>query len=145
MLCDKHGNWVDRFLKNAVTCFVSALNESEWIRSRMILRYFVALVSSGALLAATVLSLLHKILDSAIDISQISKDPSGRSWQPYTDFLTYMVLIALPWGGDSLFTEADWNVFVDKVKQYIKNRPLQEDPGTCPFLAPIRENDLAAQ
>ena len=30
----------------------------------------------------------------------------GRRWQPYTDFLVYSALMALPWGGPDLAQSA---------------------------------------
>lgn len=35
----------------------------------------------------------------------LAADPEGddgRSWQPYADYLVYMTLMALPWGGAEL-------------------------------------------
>jgi len=126
---------------------MNAIKEAEVIRARMLTRSLVGLVTSRVLSPSSVLNFLTNVIDSATSISGKSEDRIGRSWQPYTDFLTAIALISLPWGGGSIFGESadHWMQFAEKVDGYIESRPIQRDTSISPLLAPTKDSDDAAQ
>ena len=91
-----HREWVTGLLERMKAVFCSAMQDSDRIRSRMLLRFFVHLASVQVLDAVCVRALLNQIVDSAMAIARTTDDASERSWQPYTDFIVYSTLIALP-------------------------------------------------
>lgn len=124
-----------------------ALLESHLMKARMLLRFFACLVAGRVVTAKSVRELMHTIVEAALHLAKSTNDASGRSWQPYTDFIVYTVLIALPWGSTVIFEDAPaaWEALCTKVDDYISNRPIQRDSATSPFLAPPKENDVPAQ
>ena len=113
----------------------------------MLLRFFVHLAGVQVIEAVCVRALLNQMVDSAMTIARTADDASGRSWQPYTDFVVYSALISLPWGATVVFgaDSEEWNAFSAKIDAYISQRPIQRDISTSPFLASLKENDVASQ
>jgi hypothetical protein len=54
-------------------------------------------------------------------------DPSGLTWQPWSDQLVYMVLGALVWGGLALQEgcPAEHSSLLEAVSTYMAARPMQ--------------------
>lgn len=59
-----------------------------------------------------------------------------RIWQPYTDFLVYISLMALPWGGSELADSAptDLNGLLVEAEKYMELRPSSHTRALRPFL-----------
>lgn len=72
---------------------------------------------------------------------------SGRLWQPYTDYLVYAALMALPWGGAELAESApsDLERLFGGVEAYMAARPRASQPALRPFLRPKDADDIPAQ
>ena len=90
------------------------------------------------------------------NLAGLTADDSGRTWQPYTDFLVYAALMALPWGGPELMggDEADGggggvgpeaSRLFDMAREYMEMRPRAAQPGLAPFFAETSPEDAAAQ
>jgi hypothetical protein len=71
----------------------------------------------------------------------------GRSWQPYTDQLVYMALVALPWGGPELGEPLPGEVeaLLAAADDYVRKRPRSSQPSLRPFAAAIKEHDPVAE
>lgn len=71
----------------------------------------------------------------------------GRSWQPYTDHLVYMALVALPWGGPELGEPLPGEVeaLLAAADDYMGKRPRSSQPSLRPFAAAIKEHDPVAE
>jgi nuclear cap-binding protein subunit 1 len=72
---------------------------------------------------------------------------SGRLWQPYTDYLVYAALMALPWGGAELAESApsDLERLFGGVEAYMAARPRASQPALRPFLRLKDADDIPAQ
>lgn len=55
------------------------------------------------------------------------RDPSGLTWQAWSDQLVHLVLGALVWGGPQLKTAAaeEHESLMQKIQQYMDSRPVQ--------------------
>ncbi len=78
------------------------------------------------------------------------KSDEGRQWQPYTDYLVYSALMALPWGGPELVAGAAdgddrLGPLFEDVERYMGLRLRQRQPGLAPFSAPLDDEDVAAR
>ena len=78
------------------------------------------------------------------------KTDEGRQWQPYTDYLVYSALMALPWGGSELAAGAAdgddrLGPLFEACEQYMGLRMRQRQPGLAPFSAPLDDDDVAAR
>lgn len=73
-------------------------------------------------------------------------DPTGVSWQPYSDFLVYSVLAALPWCASDLGGEcpAEFASLMAATQSYMDARPSTHDAYLQPFYGSRSETDLAA-
>ena len=58
-----------------------------------------------------------------------------RIWQPYTDYLVYIVLMALPWGGPDLAetAPAEMEKLLAEAEKYMDLRPTAHTPALRPF------------
>ena len=56
-------------------------------------------------------------------------------WQPYADYLVYIALMALPWGGPDLAEGApqDLERLLAEVGKYVALRPASHTPALRPF------------
>ena len=59
----------------------------------------------------------------------------SRLWQPYSDYLVYSVLIALPWMATELAegTHEGLQALLASVAAYMQLRPRQHQPEMSPF------------
>ncbi len=76
-----------------------------------------------------------------------TEDPSGRTWQRFTDAVVQAALLALPWGGIDLWPEMPPSAHAQlhgQVQAYLDARPLQESPALGPFFQPLDEEDVLA-
>lgn len=71
----------------------------------------------------------------------------GRAWQPYTDFLVYSALLALPWGGAELAESVpdELGALLSAVDAYMARRPRAAQPSLRPFAAAIKDDDAVAE
>eukprot|EP00803_Ostreobium_quekettii_P001012 evm.model.scf_516.7 EVM.evm.TU.scf_516.7 scf_516:63384-73886(+) len=141
--------FVQSLVEHANEQFSSALEACEWSKARMLLRLLVALTVSNVVAPSSIVELLGLLVDAALTCAKETGkgDPSGRSWQPWSDYLVYIVLMALPWGGIELAESAPAEVeeLLDKVGKYMEVRPLSNDPALRPFNGAVKANDLAAR
>ncbi|EIE25257.1 ARM repeat-containing protein [Coccomyxa subellipsoidea C-169] len=117
-------------------------------RARLLLRFFAALVVANVLHASSVLAALLSVVDAASAIASAGGGgDSGRLWQPYTDYLVYAALMALPWGGAELAESApsDLERLFGGVEAYMAARPRASQPALRPFLRPKDADDIPAQ
>lgn len=99
------------------------------------------------ILPSSIVELIEILVDTALNTSMNSNDKTGQSWQPWTDYLIYIVLIALPWGGPELLDSVsnELNNIFDKIQSYFEIRPIKFDKTLRPFLTHIKENDYSAE
>eukprot|EP00798_Chlamydomonas_sp_ICE-L_P025486 gene25486-11144_t len=71
-------------------------------RARLLLRFFAALADVKVLHPSSVISLMDSLVEAASCCAADASDKSGHTWQPWTDFLVYIVVAALPWAGAEL-------------------------------------------
>lgn len=120
-------------------------------KARLLLRFLTSLVVPGVVQPSSVLSVLKTLVDVAINTADASissgADTDGRTWQPYTDQLVYMALMAIPFGGSELSdaSGAELNDLVSAAESYLNKRPRSVQPGLRPFAASVTENDLLAE
>jgi len=121
-------------------------------RARLVLRFLCALVVTGVVQPTDALAAVQSFVDTANTIltqaSSSSASPSSSStWQPYTDWLVYSALIALPWGGPELaggIGDQALQHLLTSAKSYIDTRPTQSTTSFKPFAAAVKEDDLVA-
>ncbi|GFH23184.1 MIF4G domain-containing protein, partial [Haematococcus lacustris] len=115
--------------------------------ARLLLRWLASLPPVSLLHASEVAGLLQALVQRALDVSKQGVDPSGHSWQPWSDWLVGSVLAALPWAGAELSVAcpAEWAALSGLVEAYLAARPIQFSEELRPFTAATREGDMAAQ
>lgn len=139
-------DFVKGLIQQASSEFYTSLQTANRHRARLLLRLFAALVVSNVLLPSSVVECLDSLVTYANSYLD-SEDASGRSWQPWTDFMVSSVLLALPWGASELADSAptEFSEIFTKAEKYVRNRPIQNDSALRPFLASIKEDDEAAK
>lgn len=123
------------------------LRAEDYCKGRLLLRFFASLVVTKVLSSASLISLLRSFVDKAFEIaSKAETDDDGRSWQPYTDYVVYMALVALPFGSSELVAQAKEEIFelVRVSDEYLTKRRRSFQPALRPYAAPIEENDCLA-
>jgi len=144
----ENGELVKKLLKAICDEFVLSLQEASLLRSRMLIRLLCAFIPWRVITTQSLFNLLNRILDRVLNLFESNGDPTGRSWQPWTDHLVHIVLMGLPWGGTDLMQgelQEQWTQLFQKIQTYIDGRPIHRDVCLSPFLAPIKENDTAAR
>ncbi len=65
-----------------------------------------------------------------------AEDPSGLTWQPWTDSLVHSVVMALPWAGSELADSApaDMERLSGEIDKYLAARPAQVSADLRPLL-----------
>lgn len=117
-------------------------------RARLLLRFAASLVATNVVHAASMLATLRTVVDAALGVADASPaGDDGRSWQPYTDQLVYMALVALPWGGPELGEPLPGEVeaLLAAADDYVRKRPRSSQPSLRPFAAAIKEHDPVAE
>jgi nuclear cap-binding protein subunit 1 len=74
-------------------------------------------------------------------------DPSGATWQPWTDFLAYAAMAALPWCGRELAAACpdQLSELLQKIETYVTVRPVQLDKLLQPMSGARGEVDMASK
>ena len=106
-------------------------------RARLLVRFLGCLVAPGVVSGASAARMLRVLLEAAMAaaVEGGSADPSGATWQPYSDFLAYCALAALPWCGGDLAGSApdELQGVLDVAEAYMEVRPIQFDALLAPF------------
>ncbi|GMH33943.1 hypothetical protein BSKO_01777 [Bryopsis sp. KO-2023] len=139
--------FVKELLQKANDDFSAALSKPDIHRARLLFRLFASLVASNVLLPSSLVELIDVLLNAVISTLETTQDSTGRSWQPWTDYIVNIILMALPWGGSELADSApaEFTSVFEKVEKYANERPIQNDVALRPFLASIKEDDIAAK
>ncbi|KAJ9529912.1 hypothetical protein QJQ45_022282 [Haematococcus lacustris] len=150
LLNTEQPGWVTSLLAAATTALNTALaspQPAEHDAARLLLRWLASLPPVSLLHASDVAGLLQALVQRALDVSKQGVDPSGHSWQPWSDWLVGSVLAALPWAGAELSVAcpAEWAALSGLVEAYLAARPIQFSEELRPFTAATREGDMAAQ
>jgi nuclear cap-binding protein subunit 1 len=120
-------------------------------KARLLLRFMASLVVPGVVQPSSIVSALKTLVDVAVTTAETSpktgNDTDGRTWQPYTDQLVYMALMAIPFGGSELSAASGTalNELVSAAESYLEKRPRSSQPGLRPFAASVTENDAVAE
>lgn len=144
--------FVAEILEQAGSELNDALQDPKLFRkARLLLRFLTSLVVPGVVQPSSILSSLKTLVDVAVSTAHASlnsaSDTDGRTWQPYTDQLVYMALMAIPFGGSELSAAsgAALNELVAAADIYLEKRPRSSQPGLRPFAASVTENDILAE
>ncbi len=144
--------FVAEILEQATSELNEALQNPKLFRkARLLLRFLTSLVVTGVVQPSSVLAVLKTLVDVAVNTAETSpksgNDADGRTWQPYTDQLVYMALMAIPFGGSELSAAsgAALNDFVAAAESYLEKRPRSSQPGLRPFAASVTDNDMLAE
>eukprot|EP00210_Caulerpa_lentillifera_P002221 g2134.t1 len=144
----EYSELIEKLLMKIRDEFILALQDSVLLRSRILLRLLCAFIPWRIITPHSFLNLLNQIMEHVMNVLNTNEDPTGRSWQPWTDHLVHIILISLPWGGTTLLQGdllQEWNQLFQNAQTYINDRPIQRDASLSPFVAPIKENDTAAR
>jgi nuclear cap-binding protein subunit 1 len=148
--------FVAEILEQATSELNTALQNPKLFRkARLLLRFLTSLVVPGVVQPSSVVFALKTLVDVALNKAETSAnnsggdnitDTNGRTWQPYTDQLIYMSLMAVPFGGSELSAASGvaLNDLVTAAESYLEKRPRSSQPGLRPFAASVSENDLLA-
>ncbi|KAK9820118.1 hypothetical protein WJX72_006327 [[Myrmecia] bisecta] len=140
--------FVAKLVADAHAEFLQALAAGERHKARMLLRFFASLVVSNVLHPSSVMATMQAVVDTAQEIAPAGdQSDSGRQWQPYSDHLVYMALMALPWGGSELADSApsEMERLFTAVEGYMTLRPRAEQPALRPFYEAADDEDVPAQ
>jgi len=121
---------------------------SQTRKARLLVRFLTALVVPGVVQPAAAFSLLEGLVNAALRVaSSPGGDDDGRTWQPYTDSLVYMALMALPFGGPELAEALPERLtgLLDIVDAYMAKRPRSTQPALRPFAAAVKDDDILAE
>lgn len=144
-------DWVDSLVRRAVEECSKALEAGGEgrDRARLLARWLSCLVGPGVVTGTSAARLLLDLVGAANKAAEAgaATDPSGGTWQPWTDHLAYCALGALPWAGADLATSApgDLGVLMDAIEKYMGARVVEHDGALAPFQpAALPEGDSAA-
>jgi nuclear cap-binding protein subunit 1 len=140
--------FVAELLDQAGSELNEALQDPKLFRkARLLLRFLTSLVVPGVVQPSSVLSSLKTLVDVAVNTASSGTDSDGRTWQPYTDQLIYMALMAIPFGGSELSAAsgAALNELVAAAESYLDKRPRSSQPGLRPFAANVTDDDMLAE
>eukprot|EP00879_Flechtneria_rotunda_P004302 GHRR01004551.1.p1 GENE.GHRR01004551.1~~GHRR01004551.1.p1 ORF type:complete len:331 (+),score=100.15 GHRR01004551.1:122-994(+) len=128
LLHSENPDWVAALLSDAGKRFESELAAGDVRGPRLLLRLFSCLTGTSVLHSADVLGLMERVLEVAQAQATAGVDPSGLTWQLWSDQLVYAVLGGLVWGGAHLAgpVAADQHSRVlDRAAEYMAARPIQ--------------------
>ncbi|KAL3143241.1 hypothetical protein ABBQ38_002092 [Trebouxia sp. C0009 RCD-2024] len=145
---------VNMLLDKACEGLNQALATGDRYRARLLLRLLAGLTTANVVSMPSMFATLNHIVSTAVQVLQGTLDAgtkaeAGRRLQPYTDFLVYSAVIALPWLAPELqHLESDPEGFItfsDSVQQYLEIRPNSSSQDALnPFtLAGTAEDSLA--
>ena len=99
------------------------------VRARVLTRFLVMLSTVGVVQRREVMEYLASLLSSA----QASAKKGAAGWQPRADWLAYVALSALPWGGE-FFSKSessnDFEALLDMAEAYCKIRTPNSDAAS---------------
>eukprot|EP00775_Hariotina_reticulata_P013002 gene13002-13131_t len=146
LLHSENPDWVSSFVTVAGQRFASELAAGEVDGPRVLLRLFSCLTLTSVLHPADVLGLMERLLEVAQAHAAAGQDPTGLTWQPWTDQLVYAVMGALVWGGLGLATaaESEHSQVLEAISAYMAARPLQEYVDLRPMFGASDVADSAA-
>ncbi|MEW5299603.1 MAG: hypothetical protein WDW36_002600 [Sanguina aurantia] len=147
LLNTEHQAFIGSLVGKAFTDFSTSLGHGERDRARLLLRFIASMAVVNVVACSSVVALLRSVVDGAIAVGVSAADPSGASWQPYTDFLVYSVLAAMPWCASDLGGECpvEFASLMAALQAYMDARPSVHDTHLQPFYGSRSETDLAAQ
>lgn len=100
----------------------------------MFFRFECSLAALGVLSASSVLKQLIALVNQALTLVKAENGDAAHACacQPYADFLVEAVLLALPWGGASLWDadSAASDALLKLVQEYLATRPRKVRPKT---------------
>lgn len=122
-------------------------------RAKQLLRFLGALHVVNAVPAGWLLGALGTLVDTALGVATTGLDPTGATWQPWTDFLVQLLLAALPWcgrdlaaaGPDDLAGTGGLPALLQRIEAYMAARPVAEDEALRPMYGARGEDDAAAR
>ena len=117
---------------------------ADFAKVRLLLRFVAALAATRVVDGKFVVQLLRSFVDKAFEIlNRSNPEDDGRSWQPYTDYLVYMSLVALPFGSSEILESAKTEIveLVRIAQEYSDKRRRSYQPGLCPYTEPVVEDD----
>eukprot|EP00201_Polytomella_parva_P007086 CAMPEP_0175083072 /NCGR_PEP_ID=MMETSP0052_2-20121109/27133_1 /TAXON_ID=51329 ORGANISM="Polytomella parva, Strain SAG 63-3" /NCGR_SAMPLE_ID=MMETSP0052_2 /ASSEMBLY_ACC=CAM_ASM_000194 /LENGTH=914 /DNA_ID=CAMNT_0016354389 /DNA_START=10 /DNA_END=2751 /DNA_ORIENTATION=- len=155
LLYSKHNNAnAQNFTRLVVSTVTRDLSDalfepSKRHHAKLLLRFLGCLVTVRVISPSWMLELLQSIVDSAVAYSKekMAEDPSGKSWQPWTDHMVLLVLSTLPWYGFSLSSSAAalTDSLIDSLGVYIHHhRAYTTEASLRPTLVRRGRKDLLA-
>ncbi|MEW5312745.1 MAG: hypothetical protein WDW38_004354 [Sanguina aurantia] len=147
LLNTEHQAFIGSLVGKAFTDFSTSLGHGERDRARLLLRFIASMAVVNVVACSSAVALLRSVVDGAIAVGVSAADPSGASWQPYTDFLVYSVLATMPWCASDLGGECpvEFASLMAALQAYMDARPSVHDTYLQPFYGSRSETDLAAK
>ncbi|DBA75017.1 TPA: Nuclear cap-binding protein subunit 1 [Trebouxia sp. C0004] len=138
---------VTALLNKACEGLNEALTTGDRYRARLLLRLLAALTTTNVVSMQSMFSMLNSMVTAAMQaLEQGDKAEASRRLQPYTDYLVYSAVIALPWLAPELqHLESDpegLTTFSSSVEQYLGVRPRAAQDALNPF--PVANEDKNA-
>lgn len=140
------------FVKQLIDQAGKELNESlqsasSYRRARLLLRFFATLTILGTVQSVSLIDLLRKFVDTAIQVADSATSDDDASWQPYSDALVCMAAVALPFGGNELAESVPSQIidFMSAVNVYMSKRKRALQLSLCPFGGNVQEDDHLTQ
>lgn len=139
---------VSDLLSKACDDLNEALASGDCYKARLLLRLLASLTTASVVSIQSFLGTLNTIAAAANQILQEGISANAGSWlQPYTDYLMYTAVIALPWLSPELHNlETDpegLTEFASAVEQYLSIRPCSLQEALNPF-DPTSDSEDAA-
>ncbi len=135
-------------LQTGSEIFTALKQPSQSRKARLLVRFLTSLVVPGVVQPSAALGILRALVDKALEIASAAPEgDDGRKWQPYTDNLVYMALMALPFGGPELGESSpeQMSALLEAVDAYMAKRPRDTQPALRPFAAAIKDDDPIAE
>ncbi|KAA6419508.1 MAG: hypothetical protein FRX49_10606, partial [Trebouxia sp. A1-2] len=140
---------VTALLDKACEGLNEALTTGDRYRARLLLRLLAALTTTNVVSMQSMFSMLNSMVTAAMQtLEQGDKAEASRRLQPYTDYLVYSAVIALPWLAPELqHLESDpegLTTFSSSVEQYLSIRPRAAQDALNPFPAANEDETVAS-
>lgn len=128
----KEGEFGERVVEATREALVESLNGEDVgqrTRARLLTRFLLMLSTVGVVSRKDALEYLSSLISSAKDLAE----GGSVGWQPRADWLAYVALSALPWGGETLSKSEvsnEMEALLDMATEYCSARTTHPDAAS---------------
>ncbi|KAF5829207.1 armadillo-type protein [Dunaliella salina] len=140
-------HWCGDLIDTAASMLASSLSSpqpADHDRARLLLRLLCCLSAANVLQSSGCMALLEAMVASS-NAAMTSDAPHRHLWQPWSDWMVYCVVAALPWAGSELSAACPSEMarLSEAIDAYLEKRPVSFSQELKPFRAEIKEGDIA--